>query len=157
MSRRYDLRLIKQHWPYSATELAEALNVCISTVRVWTRAGLRPVPGIWPYVYPAADIVSFLKAREHPRQPLGPGEIYSVAVRGPRVPVGGVVDLVPRSETSADIVGTCPDTGRRIHRRVRLSKLAEALGTLKVRCEDASAPNGNCGDDARTELLKEVA
>lgn len=150
MSRRHDLRLIKAHWSYTAPELAATLNVCIGTVRTWTRAGLRPQPGTWPYVYAAADIVAFLKKRQKPRQPLGPGEIYSVAVRAPRVPVGGVVDLVRRSATSADLIGTCPDTGRRIHRRVRLSRLAEALGTLKVRYEDGSAPNGNCGDDART-------
>jgi hypothetical protein len=156
MSRRHDLRVIKAHWCYTAAELAQALKVCISTVRHWTRAGLRPLPDTWPYLYPAADIVAFLKSREQPRQPLGPGEIFSVAVRAPRFPAGGVVDLVRRSPTSADLIGTCPDTGRRIHRRVRLSRLAEAVGTLKVRCEDGSAPNGNRGDDVRTELLTEA-
>ena len=156
MSRRHDLRRIKAHWSYTAQELAETLKVCISTVRHWTRAGLRPLPKTWPYLYAAADIVAFLRAREQPRQPCGPGELYSVAVRGPRVPVGGVVDLVPRSATSADIIGICPDSGCRMHLRVRLSNLSTALGTLKVRCEDDSTPNGNCGDDARTELLMDV-
>ncbi|HEV2816240.1 MAG TPA: helix-turn-helix domain-containing protein [Allosphingosinicella sp.] len=143
MSRRHDLRRIKAHWSYTAVELAETLRVCLSTIRVWTREGLRPIEGTWPYLFAAADIVAFLKSREQPRQPLKPGEIFSVAVRGPRVPADGVVDLVSRSATSADIVGRCPDTGRRIHRRVCLSRLAEALGTLKVRWEDATVPIGS--------------
>jgi hypothetical protein len=154
MSRRHNLRRIKQHRNYTAAELAETLRVCISTVRVWTGDGLRPIPGTWPYLFAPAAIVAFLKQREQPRQPLAPGEIYSVAVRGPRVPVDGIVDLIPRSATSADIAGTCPDTGRRIHRRVCLSNLAEVLGTLKVRCEDGGVPIGSSRDASRTEQLK---
>lgn len=150
MSRRHDLRRIKAHWAYTAIELAETLRVGISTIRVWTHDGLRPIEGTWPYLFAAAEIVAFLKSREKPRQPLKPGEIYSVAVRGPRAPVGGIVDLVPRSATSADIVGRCPDSGRLIHRRVRLSELGAALGSLKVRSEDGTVPISNSGDAPRT-------
>lgn len=157
MSRRHNVRRIKSHRNHTAVELAETLNVSIGTIRAWTRQGLRPIEGTWPYLFAAADIVAFLKSRETPRQPLGPGEIYCVAVRGPRVPAGGVVDLVPRSATSSDIVGTCPDTGRRIHRRVRLSQLAEVLGTLKVRCEDDGVPIGSDRVAPRIAPLKEAS
>jgi hypothetical protein len=156
MSRRHNVRRIKSHRNYTAVELADMLRITVSTVRVWTRQGLRPIEGTWPYLYAAADVVTFLKSREKPRQPLKPGEIYSVAVRGPRVPAGGVVDLIPRSATSSDIVGTCPDTGRRIHRRVRLASLDEVLGTLKVRCEDDAVPIGSDRVAPRIALLKEA-
>jgi hypothetical protein len=157
VSRRHNLRLIKRHWSYTAAELAATLNVTITTVRIWTGAGLRPIPGTRPYLYTAADIVTFLKNREQPRQPLGPGEIYSVAARAPRVPAGGVVEIVPRSPTSADLVGICPDTGRRIYRRIRLAMLAEVLGPLKVRFGDDKAPISSSRVSPRVERSEEVA
>lgn len=156
MSRRHNLQLIKGHRNYTAVELSQTLNVSMTTVRVWKREGLHPIPGMWPHHFAAADIIEFLKRRQKPKQPLGPGEIYSVAARKPQVPVDGIVDLLPVSATSAEIVGICPVSGRRIHRRVRLSRLAEALGNLTVRCGDGSAPNGNCGDGARTAPFKEI-
>lgn len=154
MSRRHDLRRIKQHRSYTALELCDTLRINIGTVRTWTRDGLRPLPGTWPYLFAAADIVAFLEARIQPRQPLEPGEIHSIACRSNVVPADGIVDLVRRSATSGDLIGGCPRTGKRIFRRVRLSSLEEALGDLKVRCEDETIPIPEARRAPRTEQFE---
>jgi hypothetical protein len=136
VSRRHDLRRIKAHLSYTSFELADTLDVGISTIRVWTREGLRPIPGIWPYLFAAADIRAFLERRMKPRRTLAPGEMLCVACKQHRRPTDGVVDLLVRSATSGDLVGSCPVCNRRMHRRAKLAGLADALGTLKLRYEN---------------------
>lgn len=154
MWRRYDLRRIKSHWSYTTGELCDTLRISTGTVRAWTRQGLRPIPGTRPYLFAAADIVQFLRRRNRPRQPLKPGEIYSVACRMPVTPAGGIVDVMRRSETSADLIGVCPNSGRRIYRRIRLSELEEKLGSLKVGYQDVSAPIGTNRTTPRSASLE---
>lgn len=133
MSRRHDLRRIKAHLSYTSFELAAALHVNIGTIRVWTREGLKPIPGIWPYLFAPADIRAFLERRMKPRRRLAAGELLCVACKEHRKPAEGMVDLMRTSATSADLVGTCPVCGRRMHRRAKLATLEDALGTLNLR------------------------
>jgi hypothetical protein len=153
MSRRHDLRRIKAHLSYTSFELADALHVNIGTIRVWTREGLKPIPGIWPYLFAPADIRAFLERRMKPRRRLAAGELLCVACKEHRRPAEGMVDLMRRSATSADLVGNCPVCGRRMHRRARLAALEDALGTLKLRYQDGSVPIRINGAAPRTGLL----
>lgn len=157
MSRRHDLRRIKAHLSYTSLELADALDVGIGTIRVWTREGLKPIPGIWPYLFAAADIRAFLERRMKPRRALAPGEMLCVACKEHRQPAGGVVDLLVRCATSGDLVGACPVCDRRMHRRARLVGLVDALGTLKLRYEDGSVPIRIGGAPSQTGLLAGAA
>jgi hypothetical protein len=150
MSRRHDLRRIRAHWNYTARELAEALDVTLSTIRVWTREGLQPIEGSWPYIFGHDDIIRFLERRNKPRCPLAPGELLCVACKKHRVPAGNSVALLPRSPTSSDLIGACPVCSRRMHRRVCLASLAKALGSLTVRYEDGNVPIGKGGRPPRT-------
>lgn len=154
MSRRHDLRRIRAHWNYTCQELAETLDVTLSTISVWTREGLRPVEGSWPYIFAHDDIIRFLEQRNKPRCPLAPGEMLCVACKKHRIPEGSSVTLLPRSPTSLDLVGGCPVCSRRMHRRASLSSLAEALGSLTVRYEDESVPIGKGSAHPRTASIE---
>lgn len=153
MSRRHDLRRIKAHLSYTAFELADALDVNISTIRAWTREGLKPIPGIWPYLFAPADIRAFLERRMKPRRRLAAGELLCVVCKEHRRPAEGTVDLMRRSATSADLVGVCPVCGTRMNRRANLAELAEALGNLKLRYQDGSVPISINGAAPRIGLL----
>jgi hypothetical protein len=154
MSRRHDIRRVKLHLCYSAQELAELFRINIHTVRRWTRDGLQPIDRSYPYLYAGAVVAEFVRRRNKPRQPTGPGQIYCVACKSAITPAGGVVDLVPRSFTTADFVGTCPRCGRRAYQRVRLSEVDAKAGRLRVRYEDGEVPissNGECPHTAPSD------
>lgn len=153
MSRRHNLRLIKAHLNYTAVELADTLAVNVTTVRVWTQQGLRPIAGTRPYLFAPVEVCAFLKARMKPKRRLAPGDLLCVACKEHRRPAGDVVDLIRRSETSVDLVGDCPVCRRRMHRRAALSKLGDALGTVTVRYEDASLPYWEKRERAPVPLL----
>lgn len=153
MARRHDLRRIKAHLSYTSFELADALNVNISTIRAWTREGLKPIPGIWPFLFAPMEIRAFLQRRMKPRRKLAAGELLCVVCKEHRTPGEGIVDLVRRSATSADLVGVCPVCDTRMHRRVSLAALADALGNLKLRYQDGSVPIRINGAAPCTALL----
>ncbi|HYD12859.1 MAG TPA: hypothetical protein VEC11_08425 [Allosphingosinicella sp.] len=155
MSRRHDVRRIKAHFTYSADELARTLDVNVRTVRKWKAEGLRPIEGLYPQVFAPQEIVRFIQARQQPRQPLAPGEIYCVACKRAQRPAGDVVNVVPRWSTNVDLVGVCPSCARHIYRRVSLGKLECDRGTLGVRYEDGTAPYSQCGDLSHSAPLKE--
>lgn len=137
MTRRYDPRRSKPHLTYTAQELTELFDVGIGTVRKWQKNGLTPIDRIRPYLFPGSDVASFLAARNKPREPMLPGQIYCVACKRPIQPVDGEVEMVARTLTSKDIRGTCPHCGRKVFRRVRVSELNEKLGDLRIKDEDA--------------------
>jgi hypothetical protein len=157
MARRHDLRRIKSHLNYTADELAHTLRVNVTTVRVWTAAGLRPLPGTRPYLFAATEIREFLQRRMKPRRKLAPGHLLCVACKEHRTPLGDLVDLTPRGSTAVDLIGECPVCRRTMYRRARRDALHHVVGALKVRYEDAPVPFGERGEPARVPLLEGAA
>lgn len=150
MSRRHNLLRIKRHLSYTAKELADTLSINITTVWRWKREGLVPIEGTWPFLFAPAEILRFLKLKNKPRRSLAPGQFLCVACKEHRIPCHDLVVVLPRSATSVDLVGTCPQCGRRMHRRVALCRFSEALGSLTVRYEDGGAPIISDSEAART-------
>lgn len=157
MSRRHDLRLLKKHANYTASELAKVLKVNILTIRRWCKLGLKPIDQKRPYLFIGGHVAEFLAARHKPRQPLMPGEIYCVACRQPRVPAGGLVNLQPISDTTANFIGTCPTSGHRIRRRVRIDEIAFKLGNCQVADEDDATTLVGNGEPPHTEPSADTA
>ena len=135
MSRRHDLRVLKRHVTYTAPQLADKLKVNIASVRRWCQQGLQPITRRRPFLFLGADVADWLRGREPPRTRLRPGELYCVACRAPRFPADRVVDLEPLSETSINFVGTCPVSGHRMRRSVRISEIADKLGVCTLASE----------------------
>lgn len=140
MSRRHDIRRVRSHRSYSTAELMRCLRVTAGTVSRWRGQGLTEIAGIYPYVYEGEHLRGFLKLKNKPRIPTGPGELFCIACKLVRRPAGGGVSLEPRTSTSADLVGRCPHCRRTMYQRVRVTDLAHKLGDLVLRHEGETTP-----------------
>ncbi len=118
-ARHPDYRRVKTHRSYTTAELASHCDVHVNTVRSWRRDGLQPVDDKRPVLFTGAAVRAFLKARRtDAKQPTGPGRIYCLPCRAPKVPAGGMVDYRPETATGGRLEGLCPDCDRMIFRRV---------------------------------------
>jgi hypothetical protein len=128
VSRRYNLRRLKTDCSYTASELGELLRVNIGTVRRWVADGLQAIDERRPQLFRGDHVASFLQARAKARVPLQVGEFYCFRCKAPRSPQNRAVWLLPRSFTTADLMGRCSICATVMFRRVRRSEAAAKLG-----------------------------
>jgi Helix-turn-helix domain len=151
-SRHPNPRLAKIHRSYSVEEMARLFNVHKNTVRAWFKQGLQPIDGQRPTVVRGEEIRSFLgRRRAQAKRPSGPGRIYCLPCRKPKVPAGRMAECVLTGDTTGMLQGICPDCDRMIYRKVNPQKLNAVRGDLDVtvtraeaRIEETSNPNVNC-------------
>jgi hypothetical protein len=145
-------RLAKTHRSYSVEEISRLFAVHKNTVRAWLRQGLKAIDGQRPTLVRGEELSRFLADRRaRTKQACGPGRIYCLACRAPKVPAGKMADCVQSGDTTGTLQGICPDCGRMIYRRVNPQELAAVLGDLEVtvrqaqtRIRDMMKPNVNC-------------
>jgi hypothetical protein len=131
--RHPNLRLAKIHRSYSVEEVSRLFSVHKNTVRNWIRQGLTPIDGQRPTVIRGVELRRFLADRRaSARQACGPGRIFCLPCRAPKVPAGNMAECVAASETTGALRGICPDCDRMIYRRVNLQRLAALCGELAV-------------------------
>ena len=70
--------------------------------------------------------------RRKAKQACGPGRIYCIACRAPKMPADNIVDCIPASATAGNLCGICPDCERLIYRRVNLGKIGAIRGDLEI-------------------------
>lgn len=138
MTRRYNLRRIKQHECYTAPELVALFKVSLGTVRRWAMDGLRPIDRRRPHLYLGSNVAVFLKARQKPHEPLAPGEFFCVCCKAKRRAASEVLGLILRSPTTVDLTAACAACGRRLFRRTRISEIDQKVGLAKLICEEAT-------------------
>jgi hypothetical protein len=151
-SRHPNPRLAKIHRSYSVEEMARLFSVHKNTVRAWFKQGLIPIDGQRPTVVRGEDIRRFLtERRARAKRPSGPGRIYCLPCRAPKVPAGKMAECVAVGDTTGALQGICPDCGRMIYRRVNPQKIDAVRGDLEVtitqagpRIEETTIPNVNC-------------
>jgi hypothetical protein len=137
---------------YSVEEMAELFNVHKNTIRNWLKLGLEAIDGQRPALVRGEEIRRFLTDRRaRVKQVCGPGRIYCLPCRAPKVPAGKMADCVVISDTTGTLCGICPDCGRMIYRMVNPLKIAAVRGDLDIsvtqaeaRLEDTTTPNVNC-------------
>jgi hypothetical protein len=160
--RRTDPRRAKVHRNYSVEEAARLFGSHRNTVRAWLRAGLKAIDGPRPTLILGTELRRFLtERRARSKRPTPPGMIYCLRCRGPRRPAGDMVDFLPRTATSGDLEGICPDCGTMLYRRVRRDAL-EAVGagldvTIReagVRIRQRNEPSLN--DDSATRAVTDA-
>jgi hypothetical protein len=145
-------RLAKTHRSNSVEEISRLFAVHKNTVRAWLRQGLKAIDGQRPTLVRGEELSRFLADRRaRTKQACGPGRIYCLACRAPKVPAGKMADCVQSGDTTGTLQGICPDCGRMIYRRVNPQELAAVLGDLEVtvrqaqtRIRDMMKPNVNC-------------
>ena len=151
-SRHPNPRLAKIHRSYSVDEMARLFDVHKNTVRSWLNQGLEAIDGQRPTVARGDEIRRFLADRRaRAKRVCGPGRIYCLPCRAPKIPAAKMVDCVATSNTAGTLRGICPDCDRMIYRRVNPQKLDAVRGDLDVtltqaqpRIEETTKPNVNC-------------
>jgi RNase P subunit RPR2 len=151
-SRHPNPRLAKIHRTYLVEELARLFDVHKNTIRAWFKLGLEAIDGQRPIVVRGVEIRRFLTERRvRAKQPCGPGRIYCLPCRAPKVPALKMAECVKTGDTTGTLQAICPDCGRMIYRRINLRNLDAVRGNLEVtftpaepRLEETTRPNVNC-------------
>lgn len=157
MTRRHDVRRISKRRSYRTHEIAALMGVTKITVYNWISQGLAPIDDHKPYFVHGSTLTRFLAARNKPLVPMKPGQIFCVACKAAREPAGGTVIWIARAETNGDIVGDCPECGRRLFRRVRRDRLQFDLGQLRLLNEDGTDTMFDARHAPRTLAFQESA
>ena len=151
-SRHPNPRLAKIHRSYSVEEIARLFKVHKNTVRAWFEQGLEAIDGQRPTVARGEEIRRFLgERRARAKRPCGPGRIYCLPCRAPKVPAGRWPNASRRATPPARSGASVPDCDRMIYRRVNPQKIGAVRGDLDVtftqagpRIEETVKPNVNC-------------
>lgn len=145
-------RLAKIHRSYSVEDLSRLFKVHKNTARGWLRQGLKPIDDQRPTLVLGQELRRFLiERRSRAKQKCGPGRIFCLPCRAPKVPAARMADCIQTSETSGTIRGICPDCDRMIYRRVNPKNLEAVRGDLDItitlgaeRIEDTAILSVNC-------------
>jgi len=140
--RRPSHRLVKIHRSYSVEDVSRLCGVHKNTVRQWIRTGLVPIDEARPVVVLGRELHRYLKQRRVDRKvPCGPGRIFCLPCRSPKVPDGNFAELMTETESLGSLQAICPDCGRMIYRRVNPQQLAAVRGTLEIAVTETKASN----------------
>jgi hypothetical protein len=153
MARRHpNPRLAKSHRNYSVDDVSRLFSIHKNTVRNWLQSGLAPIDHHRPTLIRGQELARFLtERRANTKQTCGPGRIYCLPCRAPKLPAGKMAECISMSDTSGTLQGICPDCNRMIYRRINPQKLETIRGDLEVtvtqartRIEETAEPNVNC-------------
>lgn len=133
-------------------ELSRLFKVHKNTVRSWVKQGLMPIDGQRPTVVQGLEARRFLtERRARAKQTCGPGRIYCLPCRAPKIPAVNMAECIQTGDTTGTLQGICPDCDRMIYRRVNPQKLEAVRGDLDItitqarpRIEERARPNVNC-------------
>jgi hypothetical protein len=145
-------RLAKIHRNYSVDDVSRLFKIHKNTVRNWLKQGLEAIDNQRPTLIRGQELCRFLtERRARSKQTCGPGRIYCLPCRAPKVPAGMMAECVPTSNTNGNLHGICPDCNRIIYRRVNPQKLDTVRGDLDInvtrprtRIGESGRPNVNC-------------
>jgi hypothetical protein len=151
-ARHPNPRLAKIHRSYTVEEIARLFKLHKNTVRAWLRQGLEVIDGQRPAVARGDSIRRFLSDRRaQAKRPSGPGRIYCLPCRAPKVPALKMAECVKTGDSAGTLQGICPDCTRMIYRRVNPQKIGAVRGDLdvtftqaKLRIEETRKPYVNC-------------
>jgi hypothetical protein len=136
--RRIDPRLAKLHRTYTVEEVARLFGAHRNTVRAWLKSGLEPIDDVRPTLILGDELRRFLGERRASRKrPTPCGMIFCLRCREHRRPAGGMVDYLPRTGTTGDLQGICPDCDAMLYRRTSFAAMATVRGNLDVTIREA--------------------
>lgn len=163
-SRRLNPRLVKVHRNYSVEEIARLFRIHKNTVRGWLKQGLQAVDDRRPTLVLGLELSRFLhERRQKAKQTCGPGRIYCIACRVPKVPAGKMAEVIPTGPHAGNMRGICPDCDRLIYRRVNLAKIDAVRGDLEItftrpcpRIRESFVPFVNCDSSEKAQVDENV-
>lgn len=163
-ARHPNPRLVKMHRNYSVEDISRLFGIHKNTIRKWLKDGLASTDGLRPTLVLGRELRNFLTDRRNrAKQTCGPGRLFCLPCRAPKVPAANIVDCTPTGGRSGNLSGICPDCDRMIFRRVNLEKLAAVQGDLevtftqaRVRLGEIESPSVNC-DSSPEAIRHEIA
>jgi len=145
-ARHPNPRLIKIHRNYSVEDIARLFGIHKNTVRNWLKQGLAAMDDRRPTLILGRELLRFLQERrQRAKQSCGPGRIYCIACRAPKLPAGKMAECTPTGPLAGNLCGICPDCDRLIYRRVNLAKIDAVRGDLEITFK---RPNPHIGESA---------
>src|SRR5262249_62112111 len=85
-SRHPNPRLVKIHRNYSVEDIARLFDVHKNTVRSWLKQGLATIDDRRPTLILGRELLRFLQERrQQAKQSCGPGRIYCIECRAPKL------------------------------------------------------------------------
>lgn len=134
-NRRPNYRLVKIHRTYRVDEIARLFGFHRNTVRDWIkRGGLKTIDDRRPVLILGSELIAFLQARRlKNKRPCGPGEIYCVRCRLPRVPAGMAAEYRAMTGSVGNLAALCPVCDSTMFRRVRHVDLPTLFASLAIR------------------------
>ena len=162
--RHPNRRLVKIHRNYSVEEVARLFGLHKNTVRNWLKQGLAAIDDRRPTLILGQELSRFLhERRQKARQACGPGRIFCIACRAPRVPAGKMADCTATGPLAASLCGICPDCGRLIYRRINLAKIDAVRGDLEItftqprpRLGERAVPSVNCDSGEKAQAHEDA-
>jgi hypothetical protein len=137
-SRLPNPRLVKINRPYTIEEAARTCRVHRNTVRNWIKAGLPVSDDHKPALIRGRDLFAFLQNRRvKNKRPCGPGRLYCFRCRAPKTPAGDMLDYVPATATSGNLVALCADCNTLMFRSVRRTAIDQVRGNVSVTLQEA--------------------
>lgn len=131
--RRPNYRLVKIHRNYTVEDVTKLFGVHRNTVREWVKRGLPIIDQKRPMLILGHDLAAFLKARRLKNKcTCGPGEIYCVRCRAPKVPAGNMAEYQADTAGLGNLVGICPTCESMMYRRVNPARLGQVGGKLDI-------------------------
>ena len=151
-SRHPNPRLGQIHRKYSVEDIARLFGIHKNTVRNWLKQGLATIDDRRPMLVLGQELSRFLQQRrQKAKQSCGPGRIYCIACRAPKVPAGKMAECTPTAPLAGNLCGICPDCHRLIYRRVNLAKIDAVRSDLEItltqprsRIGESAVPSVNC-------------
>ena len=154
--RRYNVRLIKATWPYTAQEIAELFDIHKNAVLRWLKEGLHADRSQRPYLIRGDELIRFLNQRQNgKRHQCAPNQFFCFKCRVPREPYLGIADIAIESLTRFRIKALCSvcDTSMNKVQNVRnLPRIKTLFNIQKLTGEhllECLAPRQN--DDLETQ------
>ena len=126
-------RLVKIHRNYTVEEIAKLFRIHKNTVRNWVKDSLATVDDKRPMLIMGNVLIAFLQARRlRNKRTCGPGELYCVRCRAPKLPAGDMAEYTPITDKFGNLTAICPDCNVLMNRHVSLAKIEDFCGKVDI-------------------------
>ena len=124
MDKRPSHRALRAARSYTLEEAAKALGVSQGTIRNWVKKGLPIMNDQRPYLILGEALKDFRQSQTVKRKSaLQANQLYCLACKAPRTPMGMLVDCIPQTTTTARLMGLCDVCGGTCNRMISRAKI----------------------------------
>lgn len=140
--RRVDPRRIKIHRSYTVEQLAKLLDCHKNSVRLWLNQGLEVLDdGKRPYLIQGSVARRFLEAKRQTRKRRCKlHELYCLRCQEFRAPDALQAQYRRRPGQAGMLIGSCPECGTRMFKRVSESSRFALQGCLALQIYETTEP-----------------